>query len=401
MQKPTILYITELFPYPADSGAKIKTINTIQTLSKKFNIVLISFGEKKISKKDWIELNQYTIFQKNFALPNLCLPPKINLSKLFTNYLKLKPHFLSQFYSKKAKIFVDLLIEKMQPAVIHIDHLTMAQYLPERKNETWIYEEHNIESELLKSRFQHYEKINKTKVHLFIEYILLFLYEKKNLNKFDHIFAISDFDLKKIKRDLVNLRKISLQKLVYLPINTKISKKNNKELIFIGDMTWHPNKNAIKWFYNRIWPLIREKKPNVKLNIVGQIEKEEKEMLTDSNITIWGYQKDLRLFLRSKYISILPFKVGSGVRIKALTSIAASQPIISTSIGIMGLNLKRNMYKLANEPEKFAHACTFLLNNQEAAERQALHALEYLKREHGEHNNQKYLTIYQRLIKNF
>jgi len=51
MNKKTILYITELFPYPATSGAKIKCINTIQTLSKKFNITLICFSEKNVSKK--------------------------------------------------------------------------------------------------------------------------------------------------------------------------------------------------------------------------------------------------------------------------------------------------------------------------------------------------------------
>jgi len=408
MNKKTILYITELFPYPATSGAKIKCINTIQTLSKKFNITLICFSEKNVSKKNLDFVRKFASHIKVFTLPNLNQPPQDNLRFLIKNYLKLNPYFLYQFYLSEAKIYLDKLIKKLKPNIIHIDHINMAQYLPKKKNEIWILEEQNIEHQLAWMKFIHFPDLKKTKLHLLIEYFLVYLFEKRILKKFDHIFAISKFDVKIIKNKF-KLNNLSTQKLVYAPQKSSSKKlagegkKRKKEILFIGDITWLPNKLAIKWFVKQIFPLITKKEPKIVLNIVGEIEDEFANELNyggKKNIKIHNFQKDIDKFLNEASIFILPFQAGGGIRLKALTAFSYLLPIVSTPLGVQGIaGRDQKEYLLAKKAREFAKLCLILLKNSNIRKTIGKNGFNYLKNNYSDKNNtifmKKYLEVTQ------
>ena len=406
MNKKTILYITELFPYPATSGAKIKCINTIQTLSKKFNITLICFSEKNVSKKNLDFVRKFASHIKVFTLPNLNQPPQDNLRFLIKNYLKLNPYFLYQFYLSEAKIYLDKLIKKLKPNIIHIDHINMAQYLPKKKNEIWILEEQNIEHQLAWMKFIHFPDLKKTKLHLLIEYFLVYLSEKKVLKKFDHIFAISKFDEQMIKR-LFKLPNVTTQKLVYAPQKSSSKKlagegkKRKKEILFIGDITWLPNKLAVKWFTEKIFPIILKKEPRIIFNIVGEIEESFKqEFIHLKSVKIHGFQKNTAKFLNTANLFVLPFQAGGGVRVKALTAFANKLPVVTTGVGVQGIEGKNNKeYLITNNPRKFAKLCLVVIRNEKLGKIIGENGSIYFRKNHSIKNNlaflKKYLSVTQ------
>ncbi|OIO40610.1 hypothetical protein AUJ10_02645, partial [Candidatus Pacearchaeota archaeon CG1_02_31_27] len=300
------------------------------------------------------------------------------------------------------------LIKKLTPAIIHIDHLNMAQYLPKKKNEIWILEEQNIEHQLAWMKFIHFPDLKKTKLHLLIEYFLVYLSEKKVLKKFDHIFAISKFDEQMIKR-LFKLPNVTTQKLVYAPQKSSSKKlagegkKRKKEILFIGDITWLPNKLAIKWFVKQIFPLITKKEPKIVLNIVGEIEDEFANELNyggKKNIKIHNFQKDIDKFLNEASIFILPFQAGGGIRLKALTAFSYLLPIVSTPLGVQGIaGRDQKEYLLAKKAREFAKLCLILLKNSNIRKTIGKNGFNYLKNNYSDKNNtifmKKYLEVTQ------
>lgn len=399
MNKPILLYITELFPLPPTSGAKIKSINTIQTLSKKFNIVLVCFTEQKISLNDLVAVKKFVTLLKVFSLPQLNHPPQANLKQLLKNYWNLKPYFLYQFYSAVAERYILRVIAKLQPTVIHIDHLNMAQYLPQQKHQTWVLEEHNLEHQLAWDRFIAFPELRKTKLFLWLEYLLIARFEKNLMVKFDHIFAISRSDASLIKK-LIPTASVSIQTPVY-PI-TKIKKRltNPPHLLFIGDLTWHPNRQAVIWFVQKVWPLILKKMPAVQFDLVGTIETDLAAFLVrQPGLKVWGFQKHLDSLFAQAQVFILPFLVGGGVRLKALTALAQQIPIVSTPIGVRGLEGQSGRdYLVATNEADFAKNVMRILAKPKLAQRLAVQGKNYLQKKHSPKNNQQFLAEYERLI---
>ena len=104
---------------------------------------------------------------------------------------------------------------------------------------------------------------------------------------------------------------------------------------------------------------------DLKVNVLGKWGKQIQALLkgTDSNIVFTGYIEDISGFLNNR-ISIVPIRIGSGMRMKILDSIVAGSPIVTTEKGCEGLPFVDNEdYMIADSPEKFADAIIELLND--------------------------------------
>lgn len=397
MKKKKLLYITELFPYPPTSGGKIKSLNTIQTLSKNFNITLISFSKHQPTNQQTQFLKKYTQNIQSFILPNIDSNPKEHLTSLLINYLSLKPYLIQQFSSLKAYNFVKKYLEDNPDSIIHCDHLSTTQYLPKIKSQIWIHEEHNIESQLAKTNFIHFKKWKKTKLFLLIEWLLIFQYEMRTYSKFDHIFSISDVDTAILKSKF-KVKKVTTQPLVYIS-DKSINRKNSNTLAFVGDMTWGPNKAGISWFISEVLPIMLKHDPNIILSIIGKVEQEFVDSFTNHNaVKFTGFVKSLQNNLKCTNVFILPFHSGGGVRIKALTAMSHQIPISSTTLGIQGLNVIDKYHCLiADDAKSFALNTLLLLKNMNIAKMMANNAFKYLQLNHSKKENTLFLNRYKRI----
>lgn len=403
MQKKTILVISELFPYPPDSGGKIKSINTIQTLSKRFNITLVCFAEEPPAQSNVAYLLKFVDHVEIILLPELNTAPQRNLSQLFKNYLKGIPYLVYQFSSKAAEEKIESIIVSLKPDVIHIDHLNMAQYLPKIKSQIWILEEHNIEHKLAWTKFKHYLKYNKTRMFFLLESILIFFYEKRMLKKFDHIFAISRND-KDIIRRLFSLKSVSIQQLVYPSKARFLSKKKSlNKILFIGDLTWFPNTMAINWFLSKVLPEIKQHIPTIQCIFVGKITNEFKKLHAGtSGVHFEGFKENVLPYFNSATIFVLPFHTGGGVRIKALTAWAHYLPIVSTTLGMQGTDAIANTHYLqANSAVEFAQQCVSLLKDAKKRNNLISAGSAFLKKNYSESNNESFLRKYSDLIQEY
>ncbi len=402
-QRRKILFLSQVYPYPDDGGGKIKTLNTLKALAKKYDVWAIFVSEYKptILEKQFLE--RMGIRVTVFYNPAILNSVKDDLRGLAWNFMRGRSHYLFQYTHPPAFPFILKAIRSFLPDIIHVDHLNMAQYLPSIKRERWVLEHHNVESYLLWTRFVSSGKLTR-KLYLAIETSLTYLFERKTLKKFDHIFAISKPEADRVK-SFYGVNTVTAQPLVYPVIKIEHKRKtgtSNPYLLFIGGLGWPPNEDAVLWFATTMLPLIIKKIPDVEFHVVGKLHANVTNKLLNNphlkNIFLHGYQKNLRPFLSQADIFVLPFRMGGGVRLKALTAMAAGLPAVSTSVGVNGLDVKPGKeFLLANSPEKFAQAIIKLAANTQRRKHLSKNVLTYMKQTHSLKQNTVFLREYEKV----
>jgi glycosyltransferase involved in cell wall biosynthesis len=142
-------------------------------------------------------------------------------------------------------------------------------------------------------------------------------------------------------------------------------------LLFVGVMNTSANIDAIRFFANSVLPLVRRSRPDVRLMVVGRDPGPGVRRLHNgTNLIVTGSVPSVEPFLRQATAVIVPIRFGGGTRIKILEAMAHGKPMVSTTVGAEGLDVKPNEHLLiADTPTGFADACVRLLGDAEMREK--------------------------------
>jgi glycosyltransferase involved in cell wall biosynthesis len=128
-------------------------------------------------------------------------------------------------------------------------------------------------------------------------------------------------------------------------------------LLFIGSYKHEPNVDAVLWFCRDIFPLIRREHPDITLTLLGSDPPPEVRHLQSKDVNVTGYVADVtEYFLQSK-VFVCPLLFGAGVKGKVGQSLSFGLPVVSTSVGVEGMNVEAGCEALvADTAEEFARA---------------------------------------------
>jgi glycosyltransferase involved in cell wall biosynthesis len=157
-----------------------------------------------------------------------------------------------------------------------------------------------------------------------------------------------------------------------------------KEIVFfVGDLTWAPNVEGIRWFRREVWPLITGLRPEARAEILGRGgERLAKEGEASEDFAFLGAGGDTRPAWRSAAVAVVPLFSGGGTRLKILEAAASGVPVVSTSVGVEGLSFAPDEVLVRDDAAGFAEAVARLLAGPETARRQAAAARARVVREH-------------------
>lgn len=137
-------------------------------------------------------------------------------------------------------------------------------------------------------------------------------------------------------------------------------------MAFLGAMDWDANQDAVRWFTTEILPRIRAVVPDAEFLGIGRNPPAALRALAenDPRIRLTGTVPDVRPHMAEAAIMVLPLRVGGGTRIKVYEAMAMGTPVISTSIGVEGLDCEhgRNVL-IADNADDFAAAVIRLLRD--------------------------------------
>jgi glycosyltransferase involved in cell wall biosynthesis len=144
------------------------------------------------------------------------------------------------------------------------------------------------------------------------------------------------------------------------------------DLVFIGKMDYRPNVDAVLWFVDEVWPGIVAERPSATFAIVGQKPHPRLERLRGvPGVTLTGWVESVTPYLLGASVFIMPFRIGSGTRLKLIEAMAAAKAIVSTPIGAEGFAVRDGQeLLLAETAEEMGTAVRHLLNHPQ--ERQQL-----------------------------
>jgi glycosyltransferase involved in cell wall biosynthesis len=135
-------------------------------------------------------------------------------------------------------------------------------------------------------------------------------------------------------------------------------------LVFIGNFQHSPNQDAVLYFAEQILPLIKKVHPSVLFHVVGANPTPDILALNSLDTVIHGYIEMLDEFLVNMHISVLPLRFGAGVKGKLGISMRAGLAIVSTPLGVEGVDIKNNHNGIvASDSIEFAEAVIKLIED--------------------------------------
>lgn len=150
------------------------------------------------------------------------------------------------------------------------------------------------------------------------------------------------------------------------------------KLIFIGGFRHAPNEDAVLYFANDIWPLVKKRLPGASITVIGENPPLAIKEIAAPDFHVLGHVPDIRPFLDEADISVAPLRWGGGIKGKVGEAMAHGLPVVTTSIGAEGFGLVSQVHAIvADDPNSFADGIVSLANDRELfmSVRKAGHAL--------------------------
>src|SRR5665213_4577915 len=232
------------------------------------------------------------------------------------------------------------------------DFLASAANIPELENVVLF--QHNVESAIWKRHTEH-APTTWHRAYCRGQYERMLRYEAEVCRAAKKIIAVSNAD----SREIQSLYGAS--RIASVPTGVDIdyffpcrATQANNDLVFLGSMDWRPNIDGLNWFVGSVLPLIRARRPDCSLAMVGRSPTSEILRLagTDVRIHVTGTVDDVRPHLWESAVSIVPLRIGGGTRLKIYEAMAAKIPVVSTSVGAEGLDVRDgDNIAIADSPE--------------------------------------------------
>ncbi|MEO6518231.1 MAG: glycosyltransferase family 4 protein, partial [Pseudoxanthomonas sp.] len=183
------------------------------------------------------------------------------------------------------------------------------------------------------------------------------------------------------------------------PTPTPTAEDNSRpqQLVFVGQMGWFPNRDGVEWFLDDVFHRILEARPKTQFVLVGKIEGLAVPAAVAAQVILAGFVPDLKPYVASASVYIVPLRAGSGTRLKVLEAMALGKAIVTTSIGSEGIALRHGHSALyADDAAAFAAATITLLDSPAQAKRLGAAARACAEAHYGwDAVGQKLLACYQ------
>ena len=371
---------------PSSSNAlTFRVLNSVECLSQKYkhNITLVSFKHlNNESKYDEGYLKKYCDKIETVDIPAAFSK---RIAYYAINYVKRivsgdLRNFLEFTISRKMQIKINELLKREEFDVIFVDIPSMLFYVSDvnlpKVLEIWTIPQVHREA------YTREKKLHKKLLRLW------HYFEAKNHEKyyknFDICITPTEQERDVLTSYLPNLE-ISVNPFgINIDLRPEDFEQDFLSLIFIGSMNSLFNQRSILYFYDGIYPSIKEIFPEIKLYIVGRNPSKEIIQLTrDKSVIVTGYVEDVRPYLAHASVVTLPVH-GYGIKTRILEAMAMGKPVVTSSEGIHGIDVtpEENIL-IADEPEEFARRVIELLNNEELRNRIGANARKLMEEEYS------------------
>ena len=380
------MFLTAHLPFPPFSGGRRREFELISRLGRNFEIHLCSIT------KTWEIDNVY-------VNDLLCYCASVNLFEATVHTDKQQyasySHQMKRHMSEEASSYISFRLRNHHFDVIHVEGYYLMQHIPTKPKIPILLVEHNIEYLLSLQRLM-LATTQQDKSHYWREYVYTLKWERTFWKRATRCVTLTiedessmrqlepNIDIRTIPDGIDHQKMIDEEEAALSDNRCKNSIVGAKKcpcILFVGNFAYEPNVDAALYFSRLIFPLILKRVHNAKLFLVGNAPPPEIHSLTlNKQIEVSGYVDSLISFYKAADVVVCPLRIGGGVKVKVLEALNAGKAIVSTSIGVQGLDLiTYQAVAVADEVTDFAQKVVRFLLDPGERYRQEQKALAYAR----------------------
>jgi len=135
--------------------------------------------------------------------------------------------------------------------------------------------------------------------------------------------------------------------------------------VFIGALDYHPNVDGVCWFCREVWPVIYQRRPQARLNLVGRRPVAAVRRLAEvPGVEVVGQVPDVRPYLARSAVAVVPLRLARGVQNKVLEALALGKATVASPQSLSGLRAQPGVHLLsASSPQEWIEAILRLKRN--------------------------------------
>jgi glycosyltransferase involved in cell wall biosynthesis len=368
-----ILLLTPQLPYPAHQGTTLRNFNIIQGVAIENQIDLLSFDERGQTAGTPRPLADLCRTVERVAAPS-----RSTGKRLWQMVSTSQPDMALRLYSERYTTALETCLAQRSYDIVQVEGIelawTMTVIRRAVRDSAIVYDAHNAET-LLQTRSGAVDRGSLRRwpaaFYSSVQSARLARYEAWACQEADSVVAVSEKDrealraLSGIGADKIHVIPNSIDTAVYARTAVTVEEAQRYDIVFSGKMDYRPNVDAVLWFADAVWPLIKREKPRATWAVVGQKPHARLERLASlPDVAVTGWVADVKPYLAGAGVFIMPFRVGSGTRLKLIEALAAECAIVSTRVGAEGFPVVDGEHLLfADTAEAFARSVVLLLND--------------------------------------
>jgi glycosyltransferase involved in cell wall biosynthesis len=137
-------------------------------------------------------------------------------------------------------------------------------------------------------------------------------------------------------------------------------------LLFVGGFTHPPNVEGARALVEEILPRVLVARPEIRVDVVGAQPPDWLRRASDASegrLVVHGFVDDLAAVFRASTLFVAPLFTGGGIKIKVLEAMARGAAVLSTPIGVEGIDDEGHACAIAATPEEFADGILALVSD--------------------------------------
>lgn len=362
-----ILFVTHRFPYPPAGGAKVRAFHCIRHLAAR-NEVTVAAPTRTSEEADAVaglEAQGVRVISQRISKPAAAL--RVALNAAFG-----RPASMGFFRSPGVVRAIGRYLAQHNPDLIVVHCSSVAPYVAAAGGVPKALDFVDMDSQ----KWLDYRQFHGFPLSLAYlwEGMTLARAEARLAKAFDLCLVTTHFERETLETIAGPVPTAVIRNGVDLDFFAPSAERHDRDLIcFVGRMDYYPNEQAMVVFAGQALPLIRQRRPDAKLKIVGAEPTAAVRALERiPGVEVTGTVDDVRPHVRSAALTVAPLSIARGTQNKVLESMAMGVPVVASPLAARGVDAAAGEHLLVAEgPQDTAEKCLAILEDPKLREKLA------------------------------